>query len=137
MQLLQGISIGEVELIAFTGLNVSRRLPVGESSSDRYALRGKSHPIWPHTNGMADLMKEAFPSELGTKRTAFLKDVLVPAFEVDRFAEFRHSRIPPRMGGGLEFLRSTYFAVRVKSLRDVELFSRLRFITTSCCLTAT
>lgn len=44
MQLLHGNSIGEVELTAFIGLKVIRRFPVGESSSDRYALTGNSHP---------------------------------------------------------------------------------------------
>lgn len=45
MQLLQGISIGEVELMALRGLNVSSGFPVGPfSEADRYAFSGKSQP---------------------------------------------------------------------------------------------
>lgn len=43
MQLLQGTSIGEVELIAFRGLKVSSGLPDGPlSEADRNAFSGKS-----------------------------------------------------------------------------------------------
>lgn len=44
MQLLQGISIGDVEFTPRRGLNVRRRFPDGDFSSVRYAFSGKSQP---------------------------------------------------------------------------------------------
>ena len=46
MQLLQGISIGEVEFIALRGLKVRIGLPEGPLSwADGQAFKGKSQPI--------------------------------------------------------------------------------------------
>lgn len=84
MQLLQGISMGEVEFTARSGLKVRRRLPAGDSSSDRYAFSGKSQPIY--------------------------------------------RRMPPRIGGGLEFLECTRFAVLVNRERDALLGNLRRFM---------
>lgn len=76
MQLLQGISRGDVEFIASVGLNVRRGFPDGPlREADRYAFKGKSQPTG-------------------------------------------YSRMPPRMGGGLEFLGWWVRAVRVNSLRE-------------------
>lgn len=88
MQLLQGTSIGDVELIALRGLKVSRRLPDGPlSEADRKALSGKSQAI--EANVAVEIPPHAVISVLR---------VLEVIRDVD------HIRIPPRMGGGDEFL---------------------------------
>lgn len=107
MQLLQGISIGEVEFIPFMGLNVRRGFPDGPfSEADRYALRGKSQDMG---------VEEPNHAVIGVLRV------------LEEVRRVHHSRMPPRMGIGETFLGLTDFAVLVKSRRDFPFERCLRF----------
>lgn len=102
MHLPQGSSILAPEPRDLFRLNVRRRLPVEDLSSDRYAGIGKSQPKAPAPQVHVRIVVAA---------------VLHGPYSADTWA-CDHSRMPPRIGGGLLFLGCTLFAVRVNILEE-------------------